>query len=555
VLSNAGSIKQWRQMPNSHIIYVAHDDSGNNYTINSLTGVILVNGLPPHQLPLSITGHKLYKQNFSENNFEVVLKSGFYETIQPVFGCYYRFYKTDDQLVVQESMDEKHIMAGTDPWDDNLELLDLTTVVSFSKFPVKLKSFFSLWVSRKQNVLVLRPFDFKTRQVFYLKGSNSEMKCVPEHMNNKDNWIYVSKESKDIPSLLLHNTKFIDILERFENRNFMLTTTKQLDQYEITLHRFGLEFQFCRQCDDFKCSEVTGFYLMSSQHLSGHLQGLNQYLLLESKDKAKTKMLVPFGNIVVKSINYVTIELLHTTSGNQFKITENKAEEHMQFFIYDIHPVFDTITASNVGARLFLAGLYVATNSLIPDKNGMTGEAIALRLLRQCMVNRPLSGQENLCLQNIKTLSKGKMAPVYLLCHDIHENSRKYSFLHGHISENSQCMNMDDKYQFADECSAFINSLRYPLNPRLHLSKVEMSRILGIKNLCVSKQDPFINKQLFDIETLPEGAQVLEYIHRELFSLWELDTDEVSSMPSFPLENKMTTELEEQVIGELLESW
>ena len=80
-------------------------------TVNALTGVILVNGLPPSQLPSSITDDLLYKKVFGTNNFEVIKKDGFFETVSPEDGFFYRFYRVHSSLVVQESqyVDERII--------------------------------------------------------------------------------------------------------------------------------------------------------------------------------------------------------------------------------------------------------------------------------------------------------------------------------------------------------------------------------------------------------------------------------------------------------------
>jgi len=40
------------------------------------TGVVLVDGLPPNQIPASITEDERYKKVFGRNNFEVIRKRG-----------------------------------------------------------------------------------------------------------------------------------------------------------------------------------------------------------------------------------------------------------------------------------------------------------------------------------------------------------------------------------------------------------------------------------------------------------------------------------------------
>ena len=73
-------------------------------------------------------------------------------------------------------------------------------------------------------------------------------------------------------SVLIHHSPFLNILERFEKRLMMITKAyhdRSRDyEYSISLHRFGLEFCFSEGCEKFSCSEVVGYHLRPTQHLS-----------------------------------------------------------------------------------------------------------------------------------------------------------------------------------------------------------------------------------------------------------------------------------------------
>jgi len=97
--------------------------------------------------------------------------------------------------------------------------------------------------------------------------------------------------------------------------------------------------------------------------------------------------------------------------------TQDGVGEEMKFFTYDIHPRFNILVAQSISARLYLAGLHIATSSFNPDNMlGMTGEEKAIELARQCWLNRPSSVEEKCCLDNLKELCRGKSPTLSLLC-------------------------------------------------------------------------------------------------------------------------------------------
>jgi hypothetical protein len=94
--------------------------SGNDgcfYSINLISGEVLINGLLPSCLPQSILAHPLYERTFGDSNFEVVGKGDFFETRYPFFGRFYRFSKGASLTIYEFSEDESEM----------LELLDVTT--------------------------------------------------------------------------------------------------------------------------------------------------------------------------------------------------------------------------------------------------------------------------------------------------------------------------------------------------------------------------------------------------------------------------------------------
>ena len=85
-----------------HKVFYEARGNGCVYTVNILTGVLLVDGLPPGSLPTDILNHDLYRRVFGSKNFEVVLKNGIHETTRLVAERIYRFFLIGNRLYVLE---------------------------------------------------------------------------------------------------------------------------------------------------------------------------------------------------------------------------------------------------------------------------------------------------------------------------------------------------------------------------------------------------------------------------------------------------------------------
>jgi len=100
---SAPALLTWIPDEASKYCFSSNGSDGHVYAINALTGVVLIDGLPPNTLPSSITSDNRYKRVFGENNFEVVLKGELWETVRPVQGRLYRFRQSSNSLVIEES--------------------------------------------------------------------------------------------------------------------------------------------------------------------------------------------------------------------------------------------------------------------------------------------------------------------------------------------------------------------------------------------------------------------------------------------------------------------
>lgn len=92
-----------------------------------------------------------------------------------------------------------------------------------------------------------------------------------------------------------------------------------------------------------------------------------------------------------------------------------------QVHCYELHGRFGHLVAPSVPARLQLAALYAATSTLLPEPytHRATGAQVAMRLLRQCWGNRPLSAMDLEQLDSVSRLG-GHLAPaLHLLAHEL----------------------------------------------------------------------------------------------------------------------------------------
>ena len=126
-------------------------------------------------------------------------------------------------------------------------------------------------------------------------------------------------------------------------------------------------------------------------------------------------------------------------------------------------------------ARLQLAALYAATGSAIPEARArQTGVEVALELVRQCSINRPMDGAESAQLCSIASF--GRLTPALpLLCHELDMSSRELSFLHPHIKRLSPVLPLD-----TDAATEYTQRKQQSdLNSRQTLSADEETRVLS----------------------------------------------------------------------------
>ena len=334
--------RPWKPENNSCTqCFEARGDDGCFYSINLISGEVLIDGLPPSRLPQSILTHPLYARTFGDSNFEVVGKGDFLETRYPIFGRFYRFSK-GSSLTIYEFLEDESEM---------LELLDGTTD-GFSwamDLPIRLKSMHSHWLIRESNLIVLRDVCFKDRNVSFLiqldanagllgesKNIEGQVKCVETYSEKRDMLSYLMGKLCTMDTLVSHeNSKALDIISKFESKKYVHSVTNDEGMnLRFFFPRYELTFAVI---DGFlHCKEIAGYRLRPQQQIDDTLRGVEMYLLLEQSSGDDNIIIFPKGKVVRESPGRVHIEL------------KDNFDEKLLWYQYRFHPRFHFIETRQV---------------------------------------------------------------------------------------------------------------------------------------------------------------------------------------------------------------
>jgi hypothetical protein len=243
--------------------------------------------------------------------------------------------------------------------------------------------------------------------------------CVKEQLHTL---CYVPRDEQSGP---------LDVLAAFEQPAFIHTvlvpacdaTGAQGSRlrYELVRHRLTFELRdgklesVARRGWHVRCSTADG--------PRGHIAlppGLRTFLALYPDSAfADVQILVPAGEVVTSAEH----SAVHINSSTMASATR-------AHYAYSVHPRTGHLCAATVQSRLFLAALYAATGSALPDPMlQRTGGQMAHLLLNQSAVNRPLHAAEAAALQAVVKL--GHHTPsLRLACKLVAEQSESVRFLY-----------------------------------------------------------------------------------------------------------------------------
>ena len=541
---------EWTPFTSSSIVHTACFEAtrcGCVYTINVLTGVILVDGMPPSSLPAEILDHGLYRRTFGSVNFEAVTVNSVLETIRPISGRRYRFFLNGNDLHIEE-VDEK---AGT-----RLELLDTTSIDKWGDdFPIRLQKMHSHWFYRDQGLVILRGPLFSERNTnFVLKleseswAQSVEVSCfvIPEYLARNP----VKRLMEGMPNydkLVKSDGEPVAmrVLAKFEQMELIHILHKCNGEIHLHMPRFGLSFPYRE--GRLHCQEISRFCLSQNQLLAGALSGFHRYLVLECSTE---------DGFVTENLILPEGEVQRSKDGDVSVLEEDRqCDAQCQWHRYKIHNRYGTLKASNTTARLRLAAIHASTSMCTIDKRyKMTGAERAVELVRQCRTSKPLSTQEKGALENVVSVCEGRHPALSLLCIDLFRCSEQVAFLYSNESRETFLPTFNLGVD-CDEINAYANKLpKHGQNCRSKLTVDEQQRVLG-HDLGV---EATMESGCFEIDISPSSWRRVECIESSIrYIVKTTIPNACGSRPTnFPLARPETLcALDNAIYDELIASW
>ena len=534
------------------------------FSLNALTGVVLFDGSPPSRLPIQVLEAPSYMRLFGTRSFEIVRsEANVMETVRPVSGRFYQFCFIDNRLRIYELLETRNIRT-------KLELLDDTDLSNWT-LPVRLREMHSHWLNWDKKVVLLRPLDFRNRDVAFflwfgentlphihhnLPGQPRSATCfqVPLH-RRKEEWQRLFDGRAEFDRLKLHESKMTEILHKCEDSRFLHTFVTPSLNIKFELPRMKLCFEL-RDDGNLHSLTYSGYKLAKCQQLDDTLRGLSCYLCLE-KVNDSIEMISEMITRVVIPVGTIKRPL---SKGTATITTQTAYDAQIECHVYDEHPLLRTLKAPDIPARLYLAVLYAATSSRLPEPRlVMTGQEHAMELLRQSWVNRPLQKAEYESLRNLLLFTE-HASGLGLLCLELAKSSSRLNHLHPTSGGTPEL----DVQSSADLISAYMCD-RQKLCVRLWLTPEEELRTMGVR--CgPSAADEWASTRsgrALAISGAPLDAYAStpqDFVKQTEGRLKEMCTSipGPGDAPPFPLEPgkiESDSHLKKEMLGQLTESW
>jgi Protein of unknown function (DUF3638) len=515
------------------------------FTINIITGVVLVDGLPPTSLPAEILEHALYRRSFGSTNFEILPDSDGGLKTNVLDGKRYRFFMNENDLHVEEI----DVATGS-----ILELLNGLSIDAWGMdLPVRLKAMYSHWLSRDDWRVVLRGIHFREKSIHFILDPT--MKCstqsarqvscyaIPDHQIARP-WDELLDQLKEYDRLVvLDPTSSVSrVLGKLERKEFVHVL--QNGKRELFIHMPRLRLTFAYRLGSLHCIEKTGYSLAVSQYLRDIMPGFHQYLVLEGWASGRTMkvIIVPDGDVARSHDGVVSVNHVESCDADQ------------PTHCFNLQERFGTLRATNDrAASLRLAAIHAATSLCGIDRLcGMTGAERAAQLIRGCWTNQPLSDAVKTALKNLSRLCEYRHPFLALLCMDLWRCSEQVAFLYVKRNRNAFTAATYDSDYDCDEVTAYIDEREIRgHNVRSLLTPCEQWRILGEELDVVST--PKQGDEL-EVKIAPVSVEEVEDLEKRVVRV--LKKSATSRIEPFPLSiptNSST--IEGEMYDELKTSW
>lgn len=352
--------------PNFPHILVAESSIGSVShvtTIDIITGIFLINGMPMCRLSQEITQHELYRWCFGKMAFEVRPESkNLFLTTQKFNNCFYEFQQHNSNIVIIERTID----------DTEKELIHYDQFLG--SFPHLLVMNYTHWWN-KQDVIEFRPKTSKQKQ----QANGPEVDYV---LNLKTNRLVNVKTNQSMLNIMSDSFRqIVNQLSRLEHSKYIhvLVDPDHTQIASVELLRINLKFKVdCSKATAnqilLESHEFSGMHVCSKQNI-GTLYGLNHGLVLESASDGGKLMLMPHGPIRTER---------HDDHLDVFIETEDGLR-NPPFYEYQVDELFLQLKANNSShaAWFYLAYLHALTShGEVEPFTGMSGIERALQILQ-----------------------------------------------------------------------------------------------------------------------------------------------------------------------------
>eukprot|EP00899_Mesostigma_viride_P005241 jgi/Mesvir1/14718/Mv05368-RA.1 len=446
----------WKVAEDSRACFHASSHDGRLYSINALTGSVLVDGSPPGRLPLTILEHPLYKAVFGDTSFEVsVTADRIYGTTRATRGRFYEFAMLQSERLLAVEIDSRK------RWQ-RLELLDPKEAWA-SDLPVRVRELHSHWLCRNRAMhprglpfVVFRPRGFRQHQASFVMecGAGGTGSCwrVPEALCWQPYTALVGGLRDQLTQKLMlsragSEDPLLCVLDKFEPQRFIHIFRKESAEAEplVYFHLPRLKLEFVLQEGRVESLDYRGYVLASDQQLVSPvaLPEFIQYLVLQPSARSNfpstraathglpdTRVVMPQG-FVAKAPECDRQAGLSPSV--YIERDDENCDASLSTHTYTLHGRWHALQAGGISARLQLAAVYAAAGSSAPlpgSIGGMTGPEAALALVRQCRVGHPLALGDVEQLRRVAAFGIPLLPALTLACNALERSSLELHFLH-----------------------------------------------------------------------------------------------------------------------------
>jgi hypothetical protein len=177
--------------------------------------------------------------------------------------------------------------------------------------------------------------------------------------------------------------------------------------------RYPLEFSLGGD-GKMRSLDFDGHFLCKRQQFDDKLYGFQNYIILQNDQE--TRVLIPKGVLV-------------SNTARVFITVDDCCNENNGYYTYLIDSRFGNLKATSVSSRVYLACIFAACGTRHSEKQfGLMGAEMAITLLRQCWVNRPLTEEEESNLNQLRKFC-WHLPALHLLCHEMEFSSKQLQLL------------------------------------------------------------------------------------------------------------------------------